>query len=182
MSRLLQINLFLILILFILACSAPSKNEMETKQDNPQMGGESKREYLLLYPGEDQNLHPFSVFIEEKDNKASEIEAILTEYLTQSPSNGLVNPFPPNSKLRAVYLLGESSLVVDLSSMCADGGGVEEETFRVYGIINTLNFNFPEIKSVKIIIEGQERDTFMGHLDISGFIPPEPTLNGKDVK
>lgn len=181
MFRLLQINLLLLLIIFIFSCESPSEKKIESTKDDAQIGLESKKEYVLLYPGEDQNFHLFPVCIEEKDTKASKIEAILTEYFTQSPA-GLVNPFPQNAKLRAVYLLGENSVVVDLSSMCTNGGGVEEEIFRVYGIVNTLNFNFPEIKSVKIIIEGQERETFMGHIGISGFIPPEFSLNGKDVE
>jgi len=182
MFRLLQINLLLILVVFILSCGSPSENKMERNKDDSQIEMESKKEYFLFYPGEDLNLHPFSVYIEKRDNKASEIEAILTEYFNQSPANGLINPFPQNAKLKAVYLLGEDRAVVDLSSMCVEGGGAEEETFRIYGIVNTLNFNFPEIKAVKIIIEGQERETFMGHIDISGFIPPESSLNGKGVK
>ena len=143
---------------------------------------ETMKKITLLYPGRDQKMHPINIFVEEKENKTAQFESILMEYLKIRPSNELVNPFPENSQLRAVYILESDCVVVDLSSLAAEGGGVEDEIFRIYGIVNTLNYNFPEIKKVKILVDGQERDTFAGHIDISNSIPPETLLNGKELQ
>lgn len=182
MFRLLQISVIPIFMILLLSCGSSSPVKKETEESIPLRSMESKKEIVLLYPGNDQLFHPYKSFIEEKDNKTSELEAILAEYLVQKPSSDLVNPFPQNAKLRTVYFVGDDRVVIDFSSMALDSGGAEEETFRIYGIINTINYNFPEIKAAKIIVEGQERETFMGHIDISGFIPPEPSLNGKEIQ
>lgn len=184
MFRLLQISLITIFLVLLLSCGSFSKSDEKTDGSESLTSQEPKREIVLLYPGSDQLLHPYKSFIEDKDNKLSELEEVVKEYLNLNPSSNLnlVNPFPQNTRLRAVYFVKEDRAVVDLYSMASDGGGVEEETFRIYGIINTINFNFPEIKAVKIIVEGQEKETFMGHIDISSFIPPEPSLNGKEIQ
>lgn len=182
MFRLLQISLITIFLILLLSCGSFSKSDKKTDGSESFTSQEPKREIVLLYPGSDQLLHPYKSFIENNDNNSSELEEVVREYLNLNPSPDLVNPFPQNTKLRAVYFVGEDRAVVDFYSMASDGGGVEEETFRIYGIINTINFNFPEIKAVKIIVEGQEKETFMGHVDISNFIPPEPSLNGKEIQ
>jgi hypothetical protein len=46
-------------------------------------------------------------------------------------------------------------------------------------MINTICYNYPEIRSVKVLVDGQERETLLGHIDLLNYIPPEPSLNGK---
>lgn len=182
MFRLLLISFVAIFLLSLFSCTSSSFDEKKEEEQDNLGEKETKKEVTLLYPGLDQKLHPLNVFIEKKENKTAQLESILVEYLKIKPSNDLVNPFPENSQLRAVYILRDDCAVVDLSSLTAEVGGVEEETFRVFGIVNTLNYNFPEIKKVKILVEGLERETFMGHIDLSNSIPPEKSLNGKEIQ
>ena len=42
-------------------------------------------------------------------------------------------------------------------------GGVLNELATVYSIVNSLTYNLPEIKEVKILIGGIEKETLAGH-------------------
>ncbi len=46
-------------------------------------------------------------------------------------------------------------------------GGSTAEINTVYAIVNTVLLNFPEIKDVQILIEGEKAATLAGHIDIS---------------
>jgi Sporulation and spore germination len=42
-------------------------------------------------------------------------------------------------------------------------GGVLNELGTIYSIVNSLTYNLPEIKEVKILIGGIEKETLAGH-------------------
>ncbi len=68
------------------------------------------------------------------------------------------------------------------------GGGISE-LFTVYGLINTLAENFPHIRQVQILIEGEPVTSLKGHVDLSQPLsadfgltrPPERSLPDKSV-
>ena len=45
-------------------------------------------------------------------------------------------------------------------------GGSTGEEFLVGSVVDTLT-NFPEIKRVKILVQGREIETLSGHMDLS---------------
>ncbi len=55
-------------------------------------------------------------------------------------------------------------------------GGSTAEINTVYAIVNTVTLNFPEIKDVQILIEGEKADTLAGHIDISRPIGPQTSI------
>jgi len=101
----------------------------------------------------------------KKDSKW--MERIIEELLKGPRDRSLYNPIPPSSRLNAVFLEGDIAYV-DLSAEMAknQSGGTSQELLSVYAIIDTLTA-FPEIKKVKILIDGEEIPTLCGHIDIS---------------
>ena len=101
----------------------------------------------------------------KKDSKW--MEQILKELLKGPQDRSLYNPIPPSTRLNAVFLEGDTAYV-DLSAEMVknQSGGTAQELLSVYAIVDTLT-SFPEIKRVKILIDGKETSTLCGHIDVS---------------
>lgn len=148
----------------------PSAVEIATSQT----AGAVQR--VLYYPaGEDALLSECPVLMSASGQVQADMSGLLKRYLAGPPGAGQVLPFPERSELRAVFLV-DGLAVVDLTGPVRSGGGSSTETARVYGIVQTLQSNFPEVKSVRILVDGQEVDTLMGHLDLSRPLVQEPRL------
>ncbi|HOQ67196.1 MAG TPA: GerMN domain-containing protein [Candidatus Atribacteria bacterium] len=101
----------------------------------------------------------------KKDDKW--MEQILEELLKGPRDRSLFNPIPSSTRLNAVFLEGDI-VYVDLSAEMAENqsGGTSQELLSVYAIVDTLTA-FPEVRRVKILIDGEEVPTLCGHIDIS---------------
>jgi hypothetical protein len=131
---------------------------------------------VLYYPaGENALLQEFAVSMPASGETELDMCDLLRRYLEGPPGPGQVLAFPENSGLRAAFLV-DGQAIVDLTGPVRTGGGTSTEASRVYGIVQTLHANFPEVKSVRILVDGQEVDTLLGHLDLSHPLAPEPRL------
>ena len=54
--------------------------------------------------------------------------------------------------------------------------GSASELYAVVGLANTLALNFPSVRRVKILVEGEEVNTLAGHLDLTHPIWPDPSM------
>lgn len=91
------------------------------------------------------------------------------EELIRGPRRTLNVPvLPRETTLRQVYLDGEGHAYVDFGAdlISRHPGGSQAESATLFAVVNSLAYNFPEIKSVQILIEGEERETLAGHLDL----------------
>ena len=77
--------------------------------------------------------------------------------------------------MRAVFLTADGTAYLDLSSEVQSiaSPGIREETLAVYSIVNSIAANIPSVKSLKILIQGQEVETLNGHVDVS-YAAPNP--------
>ncbi len=103
-----------------------------------------------------------------RQQRAEELlRALLALYLDKNSPH----PLPPGSDIRSVYLVDPGLAVIDINAACADGhrSGVLEEELTVASLIQTLSANITGISRVKILVEGQERQTLAGHADLSAF-------------
>lgn len=104
------------------------------------------------------------VLPEERSARAREaLRALLAEYV-QTPSP---HPLAEGADVSNVFLAGDLA-VVDLSAAVASGhrSGILVETLTVASIVQTVAANVPEVKRVKILIDGAERETLAGHADL----------------
>ena len=81
---------------------------------------------------------------------------------------GMTNPFPPESRLRQIYRLEAGTLVVDLSSETAElfRGSAQSELLALRSLSHSLTSNLEGTERVKFLIQGEERETFAGHISI----------------
>ena len=107
---------------------------------------------------------------------------VLVEALAEGPRGDGASPvLPRTARLRGAYL-GREGLVVldfepDLESFYP--GGASGELLTVFGLIHTICENVPGVRSVQILIGGEERETLAGHVKISEPLGPDPAWSRK---
>ena len=92
----------------------------------------------------------------------------ILEALIDGPSGGYTRAIPQDTILRAVYITADGICYVDVSAEIKDNHprGVQSELLTLYSLVNSLILNIPEIKAVKILIDGHESMTLAGHIDV----------------
>jgi Sporulation and spore germination len=103
-----------------------------------------------------------------RQQRAEELlRSLLALYLDKASPH----PLPEGADVRSVYLVDPGLAVIDINAAFADGhrSGVLSEELTVASMIQTLSANLPGILRVKILVEGKQRDTLAGHVDLSGF-------------
>ena len=80
----------------------------------------------------------------------------------------LVSPIPPGTTVRALFITERGDAYVDLSRevSAAHPGGTTTELLTVYAIVDALTVNLPAVHAVQILVDGKERDTLAGHVDL----------------
>jgi len=106
--------------------------------------------------------------IPKSGDELSEAKIVLQELIKGPHSKDLFPTIPQGTQLRELYF-HKNTAYVDFSTELIKNhpGGSSGEIHTVFSIVNTLTFNFPKIKYVQILVEGQEVDTIAGHLDTS---------------
>lgn len=92
------------------------------------------------------------------------------ELLVRGPAGkGAVSALPRGTRLRSLFLFEDGLAVADFSGEMsrAHPGGVWGERASVYAVVNSLIFNFPSIRRVKILVDGREAETLAGHLSLA---------------
>jgi len=105
--------------------------------------------------------------IERRAEATAQARLVLEAQLAEPPVP-LLSPIPDGTMLRAIYLTERGDAFVDLSEdiFINHSGGSLEELFTVYAIVNALATSIPAISAVQILVNGQEVDTLVGHVDL----------------
>ncbi len=76
---------------------------------------------------------------------------------------------PPNTRLRAAYLVEKDFVVLDLSREIRSQalGGPMTEWLCVQAIVNTVTDNMPDVRRVQILIDGQLVPILWNNVDLS---------------
>lgn len=92
----------------------------------------------------------------------------LVEALIKGPQIPLVRTIAADTELRAIYIIPDGTCYVDLSQAVEKKhpGGCNSELLTIYSVVNSLILNVPEIKRVKLLIDGKEVQTLAGHIDL----------------
>jgi len=104
---------------------------------------------------------------ERTERARAVLRTLFGEYL----QNSSPHPIGAGADVRDVYLLADDTAVVDTNAAFADAhpSGVLAEELTVASIVVTLHANDNKIERVKILVNGQERETLAGHADLSRF-------------
>jgi spore germination protein GerM len=92
----------------------------------------------------------------------------IVEALIKGPQNSLVRTIAADTELRAIYIIRDGTCYVDLAQAAGTHhpGGCNSELLTIYSVVNSLILNVPEIKRVKLLIDGNEAQTLAGHIDL----------------
>ena len=141
---------------------------------------EAKTVLLFFLSEDDSLLHPEQREILSGPSIVEEAEQAVEE-LIRGSDKGYVSPLPPETKLRQLFVTKDGVAFVDLSReiMEEHPSGSSAELATVYSIVNTLAYNFKPIKKVFILVEGSEKETLGGHINLSQPFVPLYSLNAK---
>jgi Sporulation and spore germination len=103
-----------------------------------------------------------------RQERAEELlRALVDIYLGKSSPHVL----GAGSEIRGVYLADPGLAVIDLNAAFANGhrSGVLVEELTLTSLVATLSANIPAITQVKILVDGKERESLAGHVDLTAF-------------
>ena len=113
---------------------------------------------------------------EENDPEQQAREVV--KALLEGSKTGHVNTFPANVTLRNIKLDKDGLAQVNFGSSLTKShpGGSAAEMATIYSLTNTLTANIPDIKCVKILVEGKSLPSIKGHITTDRTFRPDPDL------
>ena len=99
-----------------------------------------------------------------------DVRAAVEELLSGPDDKSLTRTLSAAAGLRSLFIdTAEEIAYVDFSGTLSEKNpkGSSGELLAVYSVVNTLTDNFPQIKEIKILLEGKEADTLSGHVDLT---------------
>jgi spore germination protein GerM len=89
------------------------------------------------------------------------------QILTSKPPEGLITPLPEGTRLLSLFTDSLGNAYLDFSREIQQNHirGLTAELLTVSSIVNTLLFNFKDLKGVQLLVEGSEIETLAGHID-----------------
>jgi Sporulation and spore germination len=90
----------------------------------------------------------------------------LLQKLQEGPqTDTMFPPLPKDAKVQDIFISEQGTAFIDFSDALVTGhpGGVLNEQATIYSIVDSLTYNLPEIKQVKILVGGVEKETLAGH-------------------
>ncbi len=163
-----------VIVLLALALRLVADFVVEPEQFSPFIASTTppkseNREIKLYFADENAStLIPEKRYINVGNDAPLEAAKIMAELIKGPQSPGRLPTIPPDTRLLSAFSL-DSILVLDFSReiQINHPGGSTGELFTVYSIVNTMTENVRGINRVRILVEGVETDTLMGHLDLS---------------
>ena len=135
--------------------------------------GNGPPESITLYVANDSDgtLGKTQVSVPMPAERSERARAVLRALLGQYLKADSGHPIGKDSDVRQVFLMDDGTAIVDTNSAFADShpSGVLAEELTVASIVVTLNANDSKITRVKILVNGQERETLAGHADLKRF-------------
>lgn len=137
----------------------------------PPVAGPTEQVTLFVAHDEDGTLRAESAKIPMptgRQERAQELlRALVSIYLDKSSPHVL----SAGADVRNVFLVDPGVAVIDLNADFANThrSGVLVEELTVASLIHTVSANTPGILKVKILVDGNERDTLAGHADLSSY-------------
>jgi spore germination protein GerM len=177
LAALLLVLVVLIIIYLNLGGTTKPKPTQFIPSSQTESESEEQKEPLtisLFFPSEhDSLLHREEREIVPESSLALQAKRIISELLNGS-QQGFISPIPPETRLRELYITKEGVAYVDFSREIMDKhlSGSSAEMVTIYSIVNSLSYNLKPIKKVFILIDGAEKKTLGGHIDLTAPFQP----------
>jgi spore germination protein GerM len=135
--------------------------------------GQTRIVILFFLSENDTLLHPEEREIPTDTSVVHQAKRTIQE-LVKGSQRGFISPFPPETKLIELHVTDEGVAYVDFSKDIVEKhlSGSSAEISTIFSVVNSLAYNFSSIEKVFILIEGRERETLGGHINLSRpFLP-----------
>ena len=149
--------------------AASPESEAATVAATAAPGEPNRREVVLFFQrAADDALGPERRKILLTDSIADQARQIVSELIAGPSVEGLLPTVPKRTALLGFYLDRAGTAYVDLSEEFAalHPGGSAEEVATVFSIVDSLTYNLPEVKRVRFLVAGEERESLKNHLDL----------------
>ena len=125
---------------------------------------------LVVAHDETSDLRTRSITIPVSGNQQERAEDILRLLLSTYQGKDSPHPLTAAAEIRNVYLVQPGLAVVDVNAAFVDShtSGILAEELTIVSLVQTLALNLPNTTGVKLLVDGKERETLAGHLDLSG--------------
>lgn len=132
------------------------------------VNSKAETQELTLYFAASDGNHLVAENRESQDcNKGDDCLRMAVEALLAGPEGSSSPVLPPSTSLLAAGEEdGTAVLDFDRSFIDLHPGGSSSELLTVYALIDTLAVNFPHIRKLRILVEGEEVETIKGHIDL----------------
>jgi len=135
-------------------------------------GREGKKETVAIYwlsetdPGQ---LAPVETQLALGTDPVERARVALESLITGAPTPER-RPLPLDTTLLAFYMLDDGTAVADFSEALSHQlpSGISTEQLALDAITRTLHAAVPQVRRLRILIDGQEAETLAGHVDLSG--------------
>lgn len=120
-------------------------------------------------------------FIPKGKNQSAQVTEIVNA-LIDGPHAGLVRTVPEKSRLINARVDSSGIAVINFDSAFLENhpGGSSSEIATIYSLTNSITRNIPEVKKVKILVDGKEMETLKGHIDARYPFAPNMDLVSKE--
>jgi hypothetical protein len=135
----------------------------------PAPGEPNRREVVLFFQRADEDaLGPERRKIFLTPSITDQAKQIVSELIGGPREEGFLPTVPSKTTILGLYLDRKGTAYLDLSDefVSLHPGGSDEEMATIFSIVDSLAYNLPEIKRVRFLIAGEERDTLKSHLDL----------------
>lgn len=149
----------------------PAVQTSANKPVAPPAAGPTEQATVYVAYDDPGELRAQSINIPLSADRQQHAAQLLRALLDLYTAKGSSHPLGPGSDIRDVFLADPGIAVIDLNSALADTqvSGVLTEELTVCSLAQTLATNLPGLVRVKFLVDGKERDTLAGHVDLSNF-------------
>jgi spore germination protein GerM len=137
------------------------------------------REVRLFYESAQMLLVSEKRNVPLPESTAAAVPMVVRELMKGPAMATSLRLFPADTVVRAAYLLPGGTVIVDLGGPTLTSGwgtGSHQELMAIYSVVQTVTANFPEAKSVRLLINGSPGETLAGHISVAKSLTPKADL------
>lgn len=137
------------------------------------------RSVSLYYEAPTLLLAPEQRTLPLPESPAAALDLVMRELIKGSVNAGVPRLLPADAVLRAAYLLPDGTALIDLGGPTLTAGwatGSHQELMAVYSVVQTAVVNFPEVKRVRLLVNGEPAETLGGHVSLNSALTPMPSV------
>ncbi len=146
------------------------RSTQDTRPVAPPVGGPPVNVALFVPDDRDGLLHERAAAVALPRDEGLRAREILRALVAECRDRSSTHPLAENADISEVFIVGDDTAVVDANAAFADGhrSGIMVEELTLAAMAQTLTANLPAVTRIKLLVDGKERETLAGHVDLMG--------------